>query len=129
MTRLTWILTHTGLHHDLNYRLKRLFVLLDPVAGCKRWDEQLLDILDDKSVPYQIIFTKRDRLSDANYATAEADLRQYLSTRAKPYPFDILAAGKRRKAKSKGKSDEDTEHDITHVRWTVLEAAGITPSQ
>jgi GTP-binding protein len=43
--------------------LRRVFVLVDSRHGLKDSDEEMMDLLDDAAVPYQIILTKIDKIS------------------------------------------------------------------
>ncbi|KAI8094947.1 uncharacterized protein B0P05DRAFT_450539, partial [Gilbertella persicaria] len=49
-------------------QLKRLFVLVDPTAGLKETDKQLMSMLDEQALSYQVILTKRDRVSRQAFA-------------------------------------------------------------
>ncbi|KAI8371054.1 hypothetical protein BD560DRAFT_299903, partial [Blakeslea trispora] len=51
-------------------QLKRLFVLVDPTAGLKDTDRQLMDMLDQQALSYQVILTKRDKLSKEAFETS-----------------------------------------------------------
>ena len=43
--------------------LRRVFLLIDSRHGLKKSDEQIMALLDDKAVAYQIVFTKVDKTS------------------------------------------------------------------
>ena len=44
--------------------LRRVFVLIDARHGPKPIDETFLDLLDSAAVPFQIVFTKVDKIDD-----------------------------------------------------------------
>ncbi|EIE87156.1 hypothetical protein RO3G_11867 [Rhizopus delemar RA 99-880] len=48
-------------------QLKRLFLLVDPIAGLKETDKLLMNQLDKQAVSYQVILTKRDKLSQQEF--------------------------------------------------------------
>lgn len=45
-------------------QLKKSFILIDSRRGIKDIDKEVMDILDHNAVPYQIILTKTDAVSD-----------------------------------------------------------------
>lgn len=45
--------------------LRRVFLLIDSRTGFKKADEDILKLLDESAVPYQIVLTKMDKVSKA----------------------------------------------------------------
>lgn len=52
--------------------LTRAFVLIDARHGILKADEDMLDLLDEAAVTYQIVLTKADKISAAELATVTA---------------------------------------------------------
>ena len=104
-------------------RLKRLFIIIDPVAGIKETDKQIMQILDQQPLTYQVILTKRDRLSKDAFEKSKGDIESYLVKHAICCYPELLATGKRRK--SQKNSAEQTGEDIKRVQWAIMTAAGI----
>ena len=46
-------------------QLKRVFVLIDSRHGAKQSDLEMMDMLDKAGVSYQLVLTKKDKISDA----------------------------------------------------------------
>lgn len=109
------------------HRLKRLFIVIDPIAGIKDTDKQIMKILDQQPLSYQVVLTKRDRMTDEAFNKAKAEIEQYLVKHAICCYPELLSTGMRRKSKSKAKDEARYEDDITRVRWSILKAAGIKP--
>ncbi|KAI8074485.1 EngB protein [Gongronella butleri] len=102
-------------------QLRRLFVLVDPTAGLKEWDKMLFDYLDERGLSYQLILTKRDRLSPTAFDKAKQEIEQSMLKSVSCYP-QLLYAGMPRK-----KNVDAAASDLSILRWTILQATGITP--
>ncbi|KAI7864853.1 hypothetical protein BDF14DRAFT_1709430, partial [Spinellus fusiger] len=59
-------------------QLKRLFILIDPTAGLKDTDRNIMQMMDEKAVSYQIILTKRDKLRPEAYHLSKTAIEKYL---------------------------------------------------
>lgn len=59
-------------------RLRRVFVLVDSRHGLKRADEEMLKMLDETAVPYQVVLTKIDKISAPKLAARRAGLDEAL---------------------------------------------------
>ncbi|KAI9025823.1 hypothetical protein CLU79DRAFT_684043, partial [Phycomyces nitens] len=59
-------------------QLKRLFILIDPTAGIKDTDKQLMEMMDKQGVSYQIILTKKDRLNKEAFEASKSAIERYL---------------------------------------------------
>ena len=108
----------------VSFRLKRLFLLVDPVAGLKETDKQLMSHLDQQALSYQVILTKRDRLSQEAFATSKSSIEKYLVEHAICCYPQLLATGKRRSSKL----NENTvvAEEMARVKWAIVNATGIT---
>jgi GTP-binding protein len=70
--------------------LRRVFVLIDARHGIKSVDEDMMTLMDEAAVSYQIVLTKTDKLKPAERdATVEATAAR-LARRPAAYPF-VLA--------------------------------------
>lgn len=105
-------------------QLKRLFLLVDPAAGLKETDKQLMSHLDQQALSYQVILTKRDRLSKEAFASSKSDIEQYLVDHAICCYPQLLITGKKRGNKSI--DNEVVEGEMAKVKWAIVEATGIT---
>ena len=62
--------------------LRRVFLLIDSRVGLKKADEDILKLLDEAAVPYQIVFTKTDKVP----AAAVEKLKNEISIKLKAHP-------------------------------------------
>jgi GTP-binding protein len=107
----------------LNYmkyrkQLRRIFVLIDANHGVKKHDKQMLDMLQEKRIPHQLIVSKADRQKDL-----ESILRT-LQPVAQPRGTvaglgEILAVG------GLGEGPKKASSGVTDVQWAILRAAGL----
>lgn len=58
--------------------LRRTCVLIDARHGLKPSDDEMLTLLDKAAVPYQVVLTKSDKLSQADIASRVADTQASL---------------------------------------------------
>ncbi len=66
--------------------LRTVFILIDGRHGLKNSDEELMTMLDDAAVSYQIILTKCDKSKNAEMIKIEEDLRASLSKHVAAHP-------------------------------------------
>lgn len=71
-------------------QLKRVFVLIDSRRGLMDSDDQIMDLLDEGAVSYQIVLTKRDEKSDEDHLEVLSDNEQLFKNHPALYP-EILA--------------------------------------
>ncbi|MEN8236660.1 MAG: ribosome biogenesis GTP-binding protein YihA/YsxC [Pseudomonadota bacterium] len=62
--------------------LKRVFVLIDSRHGLKKVDREIFELLDSAAVPYQIVLTKRDKISSLQLEQLQSEIAKQL----KPHP-------------------------------------------
>lgn len=67
--------------------LRRVFILIDSRHGLKPSDLEMMDMLDDAGVPYQIILTKCDKLTPKLRLPLEAQIQSAIKTRAAANPL------------------------------------------
>ena len=66
--------------------LRRVFVLIDARHGIKTVDGEILDLLDETAVSYQVVLTKTDKLSGRELETVRAATIALLSKRPAAFP-------------------------------------------
>lgn len=99
-------------------------MLIDPVAGLKDTDKQLMNHLDKQALSYQVILTKRDRLSKEAFQTSKSSIEQYLVENAICCYPQLLVTGKRRS--SKFNDNDVVAEEMAKVKWAIVSATGIT---
>jgi len=67
--------------------LRRALVLIDARHGLKKSDEEVLSILDEAAVVYQIVLTKTDKIKPTALEALIADTAKAVAKRAAAYPF------------------------------------------
>mgnify|MGYP002712475740 FL=1 len=80
----------TGLVKDYlrgRSNLKRLCLLVDARHGFKASDHDLMDMLDEAGVAYQIILTKIDKVKRAQVDDTAQKVEKEIKTRAAAHPF------------------------------------------
>ncbi|KAF9433090.1 hypothetical protein BGZ76_009893 [Entomortierella beljakovae] len=58
--------------------LKRIYILIDPSHGLKDSDTQIMNLLDKSGLSYQVVLTKKDKLSKTKYNTAKSQIESQL---------------------------------------------------
>ncbi|KAF9098722.1 hypothetical protein BGX23_005537 [Mortierella sp. AD031] len=58
--------------------LRRIYILIDPSHGLKESDTQIMKLLDNSGLSYQVVLTKVDRLSKTRYSAAKAEIEAEL---------------------------------------------------
>src|SRR5580692_7614463 len=74
--------------------LARVYVLVDARHGLKPADAEVLDLLDETAVSYEIVLTKSDEVKADALAATVADVGAAVRKRAAAYP-DVLATSAR----------------------------------
>ncbi len=69
--------------------LRRAMVLIDSRHGLKEVDREIMDLMDDSAVNYQVIMTKADKVKPEALAAARAAIGQELKEHVAAHP-DIL---------------------------------------
>ena len=70
--------------------LKRVFVLIDARHGIKKNDEQVLDLLDEAAVSYQVVLTKIDKIKAAGVPRLLEETARRIEKRPAAFP-EVLA--------------------------------------
>lgn len=117
-------------------RLRRAFVLIDPLHGLKNSDEKLLRLLRNSAISHQVILSKVDRivfgptryLSEEKLQSNIAELRRICEQmRAKIQPSKSdgpEALGEIISCSADKRLDKEKKLGLDQVRWAVLAAAG-----
>ena len=74
--------------------LRRVCVLIDSRHGVKPSDVEMMTMLDDAAVPYQIVLTKRDKM--LNIAEAEASVEAVRANHPAMHPQVIITSAEKR---------------------------------
>jgi GTP-binding protein len=72
--------------------LARVFVLIDGRRGVKPVDAEMLDLLDQSAVSYQVLLTKHDELKVSERAAVLEDTAKALSRRPAAFPEIIFTS-------------------------------------
>ena len=67
--------------------LRRVFVLIDSRHGIKTTDGEILDLLDETAVSYQVVLTKTDKPSRPDLDKVRADTAASLGKRPAAFPI------------------------------------------
>ncbi len=66
--------------------LARVFLLIDARHGIKKVDDEIMELLDEAAVSYQIVLTKSDKISDYALAAIQKATTAVIAKRAAAYP-------------------------------------------
>jgi GTP-binding protein len=73
--------------------LRRIFLLIDSRHGIKKNDEEVMWILDDSAVPYQIVLTKIDKI--ANVSDIKQQILSQTTNHAAAHPLVIATSSEK----------------------------------
>jgi GTP-binding protein len=76
--------------------LRRVFTLIDSRRGIKDPDIEIMEMLDEAAVPYQIVLTKIDKLKKGELAKVEADTKTKLARRPAAHPEIIITSSEKK---------------------------------
>ncbi|WP_409434114.1 ribosome biogenesis GTP-binding protein YihA/YsxC [Litorimonas sp. RW-G-Af-16] len=76
--------------------LRRVFVLIDSRHGLKPNDFELMDMLDEAAVTYQLVLTKVDKLKKGELAKVEAKTLTSISKRPAAFPAIISTSSEKK---------------------------------
>lgn len=86
--------------------LKRVFVLIDARHGLKGNDEEVLSLLDQAAVSYQLVLTKTDKIKDAGIDPLIARTLEQVAKRPAAFPGIVATSSQ------KGAGLEDLQRAI-----------------
>ena len=90
--------------------LKRVFLLIDSRHGLKVTDEEIMKVLDESAVVYQIVLTKIDKLKPGELDKRLADTHERIKKRPAAFPVIIPTSS------AKGFGMADLRADIADLR-------------
>lgn len=76
--------------------LRRVFLLIDSRRGVKDTDLEIMDMLDETAVPYQIILTKTDKLKKGQLDTITAQIHSKIERRPAAHPLTISTSSEKK---------------------------------
>lgn len=76
--------------------LRRVFLLIDSRHGLKSGDMEIMDMLDETAVPYQIILTKADKIKPPELARVKTKTQAAIARRPAAFP-DIISTSAAKK--------------------------------
>ncbi|MEM1286513.1 MAG: ribosome biogenesis GTP-binding protein YihA/YsxC [Pseudomonadota bacterium] len=76
--------------------LARVFVLIDARHGLKKNDLEILKMLDETAVGYQIVLTKIDKLKPGQVERVKGATQEAITKRPAAYPFLALTSSEKR---------------------------------
>ena len=77
--------------------LKRIFLLIDIRHGIKSNDIEIMNLLDEAAVNYQIIFTKCDKIKGQTLENLVMDYTKSLDPQIAVYPEVIISSAQQKK--------------------------------
>ena len=75
--------------------LRRAFVLVDTRHGVKSVDEEIMTLLDQSAVTFQVVMTKADKVKDADREKILTQVRTALSKHPAAYPEIVLTSSEK----------------------------------
>ena len=72
--------------------LRRVFLLMDARQGVMKSDEEMMSLLDETAVVFQIVLTKADKLSSAQQEAICQKVQQATQTHVARYPQVLLTS-------------------------------------
>ena len=75
--------------------LRRAFVLVDLRHGIKPVDEEIMTLLDQSAVTFQVVLTKADKVKDAAREKVLAQVREKLAKHPAAYPELLLTSSEK----------------------------------
>ena len=85
--------------------LRRVFVLIDSRRGIKKEDEEIMKLLDEAAVAYQIVLTKSDKISAGALQKTFAETVQKTAEHAAAMPDVIITSSENKTGLSELKAE------------------------
>lgn len=76
--------------------LRRVFTLIDSRRGIKDPDIEIMEMLDDAAVPYQIVLTKTDKLKKGELEKVDVETKAKLARRPAAHPEIIITSSEKK---------------------------------
>ncbi|MDR3180093.1 MAG: ribosome biogenesis GTP-binding protein YihA/YsxC [Holosporaceae bacterium] len=74
--------------------LRRIFLLLDSRHGIKKNDDEIMDILDESAVVYQVVLTKIDQ--NPRHSDMVKQVEEQIATRTAAFPYVIPTSAEKK---------------------------------
>jgi GTP-binding protein len=89
---------HTLIRHYLLGRptLKRVYVLIDSRHGVKKNDLEMMKMLDETAVSYQLVLTKSDKIKDAEMISRLSETKALTMQHPAAFPDVILTSSEKK---------------------------------
>ncbi len=88
-------------------QLRRVYILIDSRHGIKKLDDEMMDLLDESAVSYQVVLTKADKIGRDGLATVFGDTLQRIRPHVAAHPHVLASSA----AKGWG---------VELVRWSMV---------
>ncbi|MEM7288819.1 MAG: ribosome biogenesis GTP-binding protein YihA/YsxC [Pseudomonadota bacterium] len=75
--------------------LRRVFVLIDGRHGIKNNDDEVLDLLDQAAVSYQVVLTKSDKVKQGALETLKTETLAKITKRAAAFPQLLVTSSEK----------------------------------
>ncbi|MGB1360663.1 MAG: ribosome biogenesis GTP-binding protein YihA/YsxC [Alphaproteobacteria bacterium] len=76
--------------------LRRVFILIDSRHGLKPNDFELMDMLDEAAVTYQIVLTKTDKIKKSDIEKVYKQTQDSIKKRAASFPFAVITSSEKK---------------------------------
>lgn len=76
--------------------LARVFVLIDSRHGLKKNDLEIMKMLDETAVSYQLVLTKTDKLKPGQIERVKQSVQESIARRPAAYPFIAVTSSEKR---------------------------------
>lgn len=76
--------------------LRRVFLLIDSRHGIKPLDVEVMDMLDETAVIYQLVLTKIDKIKKAELAKVSEKTQQFITKRPAAFPFIVQTSSEKK---------------------------------
>ena len=76
--------------------LRRVYILVDSRHGLKSSDMELMDMLDESAVTYQVVLTKLDKIKQADAQKVYMAVQKAIQNRPASYPFVVVTSSEKK---------------------------------
>lgn len=77
-------------------QLLRVCLLIDARQGVKKVDEEMMEMLDEAAVPYQLVLTKADKLGDTERHAVQAQAEAVTAKHPAAHPYVLVTSAEAR---------------------------------
>lgn len=76
--------------------LRRVFLLIDSRHGIKPLDVEVMDMLDETAVIYQLVLTKIDKIKKTELTKVSEKTQKFIAKRPAAYPFIVQTSSEKK---------------------------------